>query len=105
MINCVCVCEPTLSGRLVIARVEGGGESRRRVGDVSVEMAASTAICEHSHTQHQDHTQQQGPHQTGVDRYTHTWGQRWRRDRTSDGQDVVKSNMWECRDTNTREKT
>lgn len=47
------VWEPTLSGRFVVARVEGGSESGRRIRDVSVEMAASTAICEHSHAQYQ----------------------------------------------------
>lgn len=72
----MCVVEPTLSGGLVVAWVEGRSESRRRISDVSMEMAASAAVCQHSHAQHQNHTQQQGPHQTGVDRDTRTWGER-----------------------------
>ena len=75
---CVCVCESTLSGRLVVSWVEGGGESRRRVRDVSVEVAASAAVRQHSDAQHQYHAQQQGPHQTSVDGHARTRGQRWK---------------------------
>lgn len=67
----------TLSGGLVVAGVEGGGERGRGVGDVPVEMAASAAICEDSHAQHHYHAEQQGHHQAGVHRYAHTWGQGW----------------------------
>lgn len=85
------MCERTLSGGLVVARVEGSRESGRGVGDVPVEVAASAAVCEHSHAQHQDDAEQQRPHQTGIDRYAHTRGQSWKRgDTGSDGQDVKK---------------
>lgn len=58
---------PTLSWRLVVARVEGGGEGRGGVRDVAVEMAASTAVRQHSHAQHQYNAQQQRSHQACVD--------------------------------------
>lgn len=67
---------PTLSGGFVVAGVEGGGKSRRRIGDVSVEMAAPPPVREHSHAQDQYHAQQQGAHEARVDRHTGVWGQR-----------------------------
>lgn len=75
-----CVWKLTLSGRFVVARVERGGESWWRIGDVSVEMSASAAICEHSHAQCHYYAQRQG-HENRVDCYTHTWSQGWKRDR------------------------
>lgn len=89
----LCMSELTLPGRLIVAWVEGGSESRRWICDVSVKMAASAAICKHSYAQHQYHTQQQGPDQTSVDCYTHTWSHSWKRDRKTDSQDIMRTHL------------
>lgn len=56
----------TLSWRFVVAGVEGSGKGRGRICDFTVKMTAAPAIDQDAHTQHEDHTQQQCPHQSCV---------------------------------------